>query len=224
MAAGSHLTIDWAVEGDLTTNMPDECNTTGNYDGDIQQHLMGSPVITNDGTGVCQFPFRYMGILYYGCTYTDPTDFGEQFCATEVDVDYNAEKLAVCNEYCPRQRKILKCFLEYLILIFFLKFSGPRLYEHNAEDDTSSLTEGTTTFSKDFKKPLKTNLLLWRSFPESGRKYTLIFKAINNHNEEDEAVLTWNIISANPINPDKWTLTYPTFLRPDDDFYVSLIY
>ncbi len=104
VAAGSHLSINWTVEGDLTTGTPDECDTTGNYEGDIQQHLVGSTNITNDGTGPCHFPFRYMGILYYGCTYTDPTNFDEQFCATDVDHDYNAKKLAVCNEYCPRQR------------------------------------------------------------------------------------------------------------------------
>lgn len=67
------------------------------------------PLAAPDDTDVdapCVFPFRYDGILFYGCTNLTVAALEYIMCATEIDDDYNAVKLSWCNEFCHIQRNL----------------------------------------------------------------------------------------------------------------------
>ena len=75
----------------------------------------------------CIFPFRYNGVLYYGCT-NDTA--GKKLCADSVDKGYNALTIATCNTFCHTQRKFrFKVFLifRFNFLFLFIKCFYPFL-------------------------------------------------------------------------------------------------
>jgi hypothetical protein len=53
----------------------------------------------------CQFPFRYNDTLFYGCSNFTIGDDATNICATEIDEDYNAQKVGICNDACHVQSK-----------------------------------------------------------------------------------------------------------------------
>ncbi len=95
--AGSHVDITWEVEG-----VANPCGATIGVDGSLGLTDM------DHGTE-CQFPFRYNNVLYYGCTYMDPTVANKQICATDRDKDFNGLKYGVCDDKCVRQSNDLNC-------------------------------------------------------------------------------------------------------------------
>ena len=93
----SHVNVNWKIA--VPNDLNDECKTDA----------IAKPEIVNmdydvSGGKTCEFPFRYNGILYYGCTRLG-TDYTITLCATTTDSDFNANKLGYCNEFCHQQRK-----------------------------------------------------------------------------------------------------------------------
>ena len=75
---------------------------------------------------------------------------------------------------------------------------------------------------RDYRKPVPTTLTLNRTFSEPGRTFNLQLSLQNDLHPEDEALLTWKVLCANPIVPDDWTLDFPTSIRPGELFIIKL--
>lgn len=97
---GSHVKVSWKIT--VPNDEGDDCLT----DPGDPPELASGPVSNFDGEGgkACVFPFRYDGILYYGCTMlTNETNV--IMCATSIDSDFNALQMGNCNAFCHRQCK-----------------------------------------------------------------------------------------------------------------------
>ena len=116
---GSHMNVTWHLDtdtNDQTYTSSDDCKTmTG------AEPAFDPPISFEAAADKwCQFPFRYNNTLFYGCSNFSLSTDTINICATEIDEDYNAQKVGLCNEYCHIQGKLklitskLKCFLPML--------------------------------------------------------------------------------------------------------------
>ena len=94
ISGGSHLKVNWSIQGETP------CMST-HYE-------------------ICIFPFRFDGILYYGCL---ENDFK---CATKIDENYNALAMDTCQNSCWRHVKVDQNFTTgrpHLTSFHFRRFS-----------------------------------------------------------------------------------------------------
>ena len=100
---GSHMNISWSLEtdGNDAYTASDDCKTQDGskpaFDPDI--------AFQADANHWCVFPFRYNNTLFYGCSNFSLSGDTTTICATEIDEDYNAQKVGICNDYCHIQGK-----------------------------------------------------------------------------------------------------------------------
>ena len=94
---GSHMRITWKI---TVPEENDECKT--NKGAEAPAELKGGVSFNGLKKKACTFPFRYGGVLYYGCTMNIPEG---KICAIETDSDYNAKVIGECNDYCHVQCK-----------------------------------------------------------------------------------------------------------------------
>ena len=102
---GSHMNITWSLDPephDEDNTYNDDCKTT---EGDEPAF---DPAIAFQGEADiwCQFPFRYNDTLFYGCSNFTLDGDATNVCATEIDEDYNAIKVGLCNDHCHTQGKL----------------------------------------------------------------------------------------------------------------------
>ena len=102
---GSHMNVTWSLttdENDPTNTGEDDCETK---EGDEPTWSGTIPSIAFEATAEkqCKFPFRYNNTLFYGCSNFTIGDDATNMCATEIDEDYNAQKLGICNDHCHVQ-------------------------------------------------------------------------------------------------------------------------
>ncbi len=104
-SAGSHMNITWTV----AEGTDEECLTKDASDPGVNGDVTW---VAAPSAAACVFPFRYDGVLHYGCTdpgaFADPA--GANMCAVQTDDDYNAELMAACEERCHVQSKIFFFF------------------------------------------------------------------------------------------------------------------
>lgn len=95
---GSHVKVTWKIS--VPNDEGDDCKTDPGDPPELPSSSVGN--FDKDGGKDCVFPFRFQGILYYGCTMlTNETNV--VMCATSIDSDFNALQMGNCNVHCHRQ-------------------------------------------------------------------------------------------------------------------------
>ena len=158
---GSHVRVEWKIE--TPNDVQNDCLTEDEYP--------------------CTFPFRHLGILYYGCARL-PNDLNETdvICATSVDSDYNAMQIGKCNQDCHQQ------------------YPRPEETEfNNATSNTVAVEDNENRYNKEYIKPLATEIELVRTFKTPGTRYDVVMFATNMHNPDDYAEFKWHIYCAHPV-------------------------
>ena len=114
---GSHMSVTWGLQNDSNDKSYTENDDCKTKSGSVPS-FSGKDASVGQGAANswCKFPFRYSKILFYGCSNfkqncpqntsfcspQDPLDT-VNLCATEIDEDYNAVKVGLCNEFCHVQ-------------------------------------------------------------------------------------------------------------------------
>ena len=103
---GSHMNITWSFDSDANdedNTYNDDCKTK---EGD--EPSFDPPIAFEAAVDTwCKFPFRYNDTLFYGCSNFTLDGDTTNVCATEIDEDYNALKVGLCNDWCHVQGKYL---------------------------------------------------------------------------------------------------------------------
>ena len=101
---GSHMNVTWSLTTDANDAQTgeDNCETKAGSEPTWSATI---PSISFQATAglQCQFPFRYNDTLYYGCSNFTIGNDATTMCPTEIDEDYNAQKVGICNDYCHVQ-------------------------------------------------------------------------------------------------------------------------
>ena len=192
---GSHVSTTFGIEG-----IDDVC-------------------LSEDVNKSCQFPFRYQGQMFYGCT---PD---EHMCAIATDIDFEEQGMANCSDNCVRQGIDMICMsvVSSSCQQCHLPAEIPDLGRRDS--DNAVLQEGTgKNDTQIYFKSEQTQLQIQRTFENQGQYTNVSMTAYNLHDTETERyIMTWMVMVAVPVHAESFDLSYENYSRPNENIKLDLM-